>query len=202
MKVSNIHVYGLESALLNAGLPYEKGKPRIDTLIKLANSKSRSHSKFLRQIMIGFNVEAPAYWLTEFDTYRIGITRMSTSTMHTLLKKQLTYEDFGIKSNENFSSDKSTIDTYLASRIDLLIDSIELIKKYTHCANDIEKLIAIKKILPMSFKYASYITMNYEVLRTMYNDRINHRLPEWQEFLNSFESILYFNEFIKGEENE
>ncbi len=183
MKVKNIKWYGLGEALDHAGLPYDKGCPQIGTLTKLANATQRSHAKFMRQIMLGFVVEAPLYWWTEFDTYKNGVSRMSNSTMHTLLSKKLDYDDFEIGCSLNF--------------YDELFDRIEWVKKQDNYT-DAEKLLVIKKILPSGYKYTSYITMNYEVLRNMYHDRISHRLPEWQVFLKAFEHIPYFDEFIVG----
>lgn len=191
MKISNIQVYGLEPALENSGLPYEKGQPKANTLIKLANSKSRSHSKFLRQIMIGFNITASGYFMKEFDTYKIGVTRMSTSTMHTLLNKKLTLDDFEINTSSAQTNEVAKV------ILSYVISKISKIQEIDDNSNS--KLLVIKSILPESFNYTSYIMMNYEVLRTMYKDRINHRLPEWQEFLNSFKDIPFFEEFIKGE---
>jgi hypothetical protein len=54
--------------------------PRVAT--RLAESTEGSHRKFLRQISVWLEIEAPAYWYAEMDTYRIGVTRNSSSTMH------------------------------------------------------------------------------------------------------------------------
>lgn len=195
MQVTNIKVYNLMEALEGAGMPFSKGKPLDSTLVNLANAKQRSNSKFLRQCLISFNITAPLYWLSEFDTYRIGVTRMSTSTMHTLLKQKLTIGDF------EYENDVISMRLYSATKYSIIkiIERIEEIKELHSDSSDTDLLIAIKKILPSSFKYTSHITMNYEVLRTMYHDRINHRLIEWKVFLDSFKDIPYFNEFIVGD---
>jgi len=189
MKVTNIETAFIERSLSRAGLPFSKGKPPDKTLINLANAKQRSHAKFLRQMKIAFDVTAPLYWFSEFDTYRIGVTRMSDSTMHTLLNRELSPNDF-----------LHTVDNDLTYTFVMkAIQGINAIREKENWDNN-TKLISIKKILPSSFKYTSFITMNYEVLRTIYHDRINHRLPEWQMFLNSFRDIPYFQEFIVGGE--
>mgnify|MGYP003611636991 CR=1 FL=1 len=196
MNVENIKVYGLEEALANAGLPFSKGEPKEQTLIKLANSGQRSHAKFLRQIMIGFNITASGMFMKEFDTYKIGVTRMSTSTMHTLLKQPLDYDNFSFHNIYNSEYD-IPIEEEFKKTLDIIFEFNKKVLK-SNKSNDV-KLMLIKTVLPESFNYISYITMNYEVLRTMYNDRKNHRLPEWKMFLETFDSIPYFNEFIKGE---
>ena len=52
------------------------------------------HRKFLRQIFVSVDITAPLYWFKEFDTYRIGVTENSTSTMHKLASTPITRECF------------------------------------------------------------------------------------------------------------
>jgi GNAT superfamily N-acetyltransferase len=54
------------------------------------------HRKFLRQIMVTVDITAPLYWWKEFDTYKVGTTANSTSTMHKLTAKEITLENFEI----------------------------------------------------------------------------------------------------------
>ena len=192
MQVTNIETAFVERSLQNAGLPFSKGQPRIETLIKLANSKQRSHSKYLRQMKIACNITASGYWWKEADTTKIETIRMSTSTMHTLMKTQLTLDNFEIASNIKKELKEMVIRSLLRTITD--IDLIRIIG-----TDETETLMSIKTLLPESFLYSSHYTMNYENLRTMYHDRKNHRVPEWQEFLNAFKDIPYFNEFIVGD---
>lgn len=52
------------------------------------------HRKFMRQIMVTVDITAPLYWWKEFDTYKIGTTANSTSTMHKMLAKPITLDCF------------------------------------------------------------------------------------------------------------
>ena len=54
------------------------------------------HRKFLRQIMVTVDITAPLYWWKEFDTYKVGTTANSTSTMHKLTSKPITLDCFEI----------------------------------------------------------------------------------------------------------
>ena len=65
-------------------------------LIKSLIKGGPEHRKFLRQIFISVNIIAPLYIWKEFDTYKIGTTANSTSTMHTIEKKPITLESFEI----------------------------------------------------------------------------------------------------------
>ena len=48
------------------------------------------HCKHLRMIQVWAEITAPREWLIQLDTYRFGVEKVSTSTMHTLMKRPLT----------------------------------------------------------------------------------------------------------------
>lgn len=52
------------------------------------------HRKFLRQIFVSVDITAPLYWWKEFDTYKVGTTANSTSTMHKLASTPITKDCF------------------------------------------------------------------------------------------------------------
>lgn len=52
------------------------------------------HCKHLRMIQVWADIEAPLYWWKQFDCYRAGVEKLSTSTMHTLLKRPFKMSDF------------------------------------------------------------------------------------------------------------
>ena len=54
------------------------------------------HCKFMRQIMVSVDITAPLYWWKEFDTYKVGTTANSTSTMHFAHKRDFNLSDFEI----------------------------------------------------------------------------------------------------------
>ena len=67
--------------------------------MKLAKSLIKAgseHRKLLRQIFITFDITAPLYFFKEFDTYKINTTSNSTSTMHTIEKKEITLSSFEV----------------------------------------------------------------------------------------------------------
>jgi len=146
-----------------------------DKLSKL----SPEHKKFLRQIEVIVQINAPRYFWSEFDTYKIGTTAQSESTMHTILKQRL--------SDANFSCDDKEF-------IDTIISKIEATKK---CFNsDTEKIIKIKRILPESFKQMRLVTMNYEVLANIIRQRKSHRLPEWKEFCSRIINMIPMSHWV------
>ena len=64
------------------------------TLAKTLCAAGRDHRKFLRQILVSVDIEAPLYWWKEYDTYKVGTVANSTSTMHRIHSKPITADDF------------------------------------------------------------------------------------------------------------
>ena len=52
------------------------------------------HRKYLRMISICVDITAPLYWWSEMDTYSVGVTKNSTSTMHKIMSKPFTPDLF------------------------------------------------------------------------------------------------------------
>lgn len=76
--------------------PFKVGEKDLDLARKLVGAGS-DHGKFMRQILISMDITAPLYWWKEMDTYRIGTTANSTSTMHTLTKQPIVPELFSVE---------------------------------------------------------------------------------------------------------
>lgn len=52
------------------------------------------HRKFLRMVHVQMDITAPLFWWKEFDTYKVGTTANSCSTMHKIMAKEFTINDF------------------------------------------------------------------------------------------------------------
>lgn len=63
-------------------------------LMRKLRKAGSDHRKFLRQIMVSMDITAPLYWWKEFDTYKVGTTANSCSTMHKIHAKEFTMDDF------------------------------------------------------------------------------------------------------------
>lgn len=161
---------------------------------RLCEAGSPEHAKFLRQISVWVNITAPRFWWTEFDTYKIGTTANSQSTMHTLMRDGIKEEDiyfyFGEDENAN-----EVMRNYLKSINEL----IELYK--TLEAGEIKEQYfeKIKAMLPEGFIQTRMVSLNYQVLRTMYNQRKNHRLSGWNTDFVKWIKTLPVSEWITGE---
>lgn len=148
------------------------------------------HRKFLRQIFVSMDITAPLYWWKEMDTYKIGTTANSTSTMHTLHKRLLTVDDFSF-------DEVTETEVELINKLNKLIEMVQVYKDNPEAKEKYwRKLI---QLLPSSFNQMRTWTANYEVLRNIYYQRKNHKLQEWREFCRILATKLPYAQFITEE---
>jgi len=157
-------------------------------------SAGTEHRKFLRQIAIWVDITAPLYWWKEEDTYKIGTTDNSTSTMHTISNKEITIDCFETDDMEDFTIPwfKETIGYCDYYRVKYIATKE---KKYW------KELI---RLLPESWLQKRTISMNYEVVYNMIRQRKKHKLNEWsgmddprkKNFVAWAKTLPYAEEFI------
>lgn len=150
------------------------------------------HAKFLRMIHVQTDITAPRYIWSEFDTYHFN-TKNSCSTMHRLLNKQspISIAQFQFEPSE-LEEIEATCD-YLNILRDQYLASTDSKEK--------NKLLArAKSILPEGFLQYRTVDTNYAELRTMYFQRRNHRLEDWNtDFVTWVDSLPYAKELIEYE---
>lgn len=167
------------------------GKCDLDLMQKLAKAGS-DHRKFLRQIMVSVDITAPLYWWKEFDTYKVGTTANSCSTMHTIHKKPFELDDFSHEHLFN-ACDMRTVDDcdYLLT-LEIVIDKLNDARNKFLDTKDKSYWWQMIQLLPASFNQRRTITLNYEVLLNMYHARKNHKLDEWHTLCDWITSLPYF----------
>lgn len=156
-----------------------------------------SHAKFMRMIPVIFDITGPFYWWKEMDTYKIGTVRNSCSTMHKIMDKEFTIEDFSY----SFNNDCPQIDKAFLDTIDILnICRKQYMSNFAAEDPTYKRKIWVSFIayLPSSYNQKSTMTMNYQVLSTIYHQRKNHKLTEWHQFCDWIET-LPMHELITGE---
>lgn len=159
-------------------------------LMKSLSKAGSDHAKFLRMINVTVDITAPLYWWKEFDTYKVGTVANSCSTMHKIHAKEFEMDDF---SHEHLFSRLG--ESYEA--MDCLFDIVSCLNKYR------ERYLENKdkfwwwqmiQLLPTSYNQKRTVQLNYQVLKSMYFARKNHKLDEWREFCKWIETLPYFKE--------
>lgn len=136
------------------------------------------HRKFLRQIFVSVDITAPLYWWKEFDTYKVGTTANSCSTMHKIQAKEFTFEDFSME----YIGDVPNCDPAYKMAFEGVIQALN---EARHCYLDTKDKAywwQMIQLLPSSYNQKRTITMTYENLLNMYEYRRGHKLDEWRQF--------------------
>ncbi len=68
---------------------FRVGEKDRDLSIRLQKA-GPEHCKHLRMVNVYADITAPRYWWAEFDCYRAGVEKVSCSTMHRLMARELT----------------------------------------------------------------------------------------------------------------
>lgn len=150
---------------------YIIGKNDMDLAQRLIRAGSE-HRKFMRQIFVSVDITAPIYWWKEFDTYKVGTTANSTSTMHKLATTPISLECFEIDDlNYNLFPSENQI-TYFIQFLE------ELRWKYLE-TKDKRYWKELIRWLPESWLQTRTVTMTYENLFSICHQRKDHKLNEW-----------------------
>lgn len=178
---------------------YQIGPNDLDLLQRLIAGGSE-HRKFMRQIMVSVDITAPIYWWKEFDTYKIGTTANSTSTMHKLASKSITLEDFEMGDFERvkvFDREPYSTDDYTDEIWDYIIDICETLRQRYIETKDKRYWKELIRILPESYLQTRTVTMNYENLYSIVRQRRGHKLSlEWNSFIDWVHDLPYADELI------
>ena len=190
-EVSNTYVYGLERAVKASGNPM---RVKIDTseanekdflrASRLGSTNSgEGHDNFLKGITVQLDVAAPLYWWKEAQRYHWFDFISSQSTMHCLLK-------FDVSSQCVDDTDPKILERMK-----------ELVEEYNQIPDDDEhkdekkaKWRVLVASLPCGFCLCATMTTNYQQLKTMYRQRCNHKLKEWHVFCDWILSPPHFKE--------
>lgn len=190
MKIKTLEVAGFHSALHAMRNPlnsWEKsdshtgyvGMKDKELSMRLAKA-GPEHAKHLRMVVVWAEITAPREWLIQLDTYRVGVEKVSCSTMHTLMKRPLTEEDF-------------ECDCIPGSYMDRMLKSINSnMELWRTTSDDDEKKNiwrGIIEMLPQSFLQRRTYMFSYAALRNIYKQREGHKLKEWEQFRGWIRSL-------------
>lgn len=172
--------------------------------MKLAKSLIKAgseHRKLLRQIFITFDITAPLYFFKEFDTYKINTTSNSTSTMHTIEKKEITLSSFEVGDyNPDLPYITGEVEIPISSFVDDLIEFLEMLRKKYIETGDKRYWKELIRWTPASWLQTRTYSMNYENALNMLRQRKTHKLTEWQDIFckNLEDKLPYINEFLSN----
>lgn len=198
IKVENTHVDNIVRAVYsarNAMNSWDKSDSdwNTDTLgkndLELAKKLSKAgndHAKFLRMINVTCDITAPLYFFKEYDTYKVATVANSCSTIHTIHKKEFTLDDF---SHEHLGGQPLE-----ALKFTVLV--LNNAREYYLQTKDKSDWWQMIQLLPSSYNQKRTVQLNYQVLKSMYFARKDHRLDEWHTLCEWMEGLPYFKEIV------
>ena len=169
IKIKSARVYDLDESIAASKYPMQvepnpKATDLTPTATKLAQSEAGAgHDNWLLGVRVAFDIDLTAKALIEAERYHFFDVVSCNSTMHRITK---------------FDLDKAYCaytDPYMIERMKVLVDN------YNSDPTP-DNYLRVLYSNPAGFTYTMRITTNYRQLKTIYNQRKTHRLPEWREF--------------------
>ena len=195
MDITTLSTYGFSDAILamrnpmdsraksdsfyspteNIDMAYHIGTKDKDLSLRLQKA-GPEHCKHLRMILVCADITAMRAWWNEFDTYRNGVEKISCSTMHKLMARHLTLNDF-----EYSEGNKDMLENIIAA-INARMDNWKsLVDVNDEMAKDVWREVI--ELLPQSYKQKRTVMMSYAALRNIVRQRKGHKLKEWRQFI-------------------
>lgn len=178
---------------------YHIGANDLELMQKLIRG-GEPHRKFLRQIFVSVDITAPEFFFSQFDTYKVGTVANSTSKMHKIASTPITKEcfemddydgDLLVYDNEPYQECFRTDDIW-----EEIINHCETLRLRYLETKDKRYWKELIRLLPESWLQTRTVTMNYENILTMCYWRKNHKLSEWNQFVDWAHTLPYAKKLL------
>lgn len=188
--VSNVKVFGLDDSIRASKYPMAVDVSKCTADItnnvkKLATcATGTGHDNFLNGIIVQFDLNFSIKAWVEAERYHFLDFVSSQSTMHRIAR---------------FDPEAQCNEYVHAGTVSIVKGLVDCYKANPTAENYLRLLYNI----PVGFRLTARMTTNYRQLKTIYQQRRTHRLPEWREFCSWVETLPN-SEFItgKGDSNE
>lgn len=209
--VDNAVVYDLDESLIASGYPMRTTAPdgivtdkdykRATKLSRAANGNNHAHDQFMTGIRVSFDLHFSNKAWVESERYRFLEFVSSQSTMHRITKFDIANQCNKYVRPEVIQLLQNLVHEWyvLGSERDAAAaaGSTALVEEYNEKLK--EKYLEILYNTPSGFELTARMTTNYRCLKNIYNQRKDHRLPEWREFCRWVETLPYAEYFITCE---
>ena len=202
-QITNVEIYGLERAIRTAKYPKSVNINELDSELtkgikSCANCNTgEGHDNFLKGIIVQFDLTFSNKAWVELQRYHFIDFVSSQSTMHKITK-------FDIKQQCNRYVDPRIIDIVQAkiNEYNRLVDYDMSHGKSIERKRKLEELyLEILYNVPAGFELTAGMTTNYQQLKTIYQQRRHHRLPDWQMLCDWCETLPLFKELCIDRNN-
>ena len=192
VKVDNARVYGLDESIIASGYPMQIETFNMDEVDLIDKDYKRSkhlgnavagsgHDCFLKGIIVQFDLQVPEYIWRQLDRYHFIDYISSQSKMHRITRIDL----------------DSVCNRYVYDEVKEILKSI--IDKYEAETDTDKKKELFNEIIantPGGLMLTARMTTNYLQLKSIINQRSNHKMQEWRYLCDWFKTLPMFKELV------
>lgn len=184
--LDRVKVYGLSDSIKASKYPMSVDLEKLNDDVtdgvrkRGACPPGTGHDQFLTGIIVQFDLTFSIKAWVEAERYHFFDFVSSQSTMHRIMKFDLTKQ----------------MNEYVSPA--LVKNANALVSAYKADPSPENYLRAIYNI-PVGMRLTARMTTNYRQLKTIYQQRKDHRLPEWREFCRELETLPMWKELTQGE---
>lgn len=176
--ISNVRVYDFDESLHASGYPMQAD---IDPIGNIYKSRERAkklgscqmgtgHDSFLKGIVVNLDLTLPVKVWTELERYTHCNIVSSQSTMHRLSRMDM--DNSFVKWVDDEIKERMKV-------LQIIYDEEPTKENFYHLVYS----------CPTGLKLTARVTTNYLQLKTIYKQRRNHRLQEWQVICDWIETL-------------
>ena len=193
IKVDNVRIYGLNESIIASGYPMQVdtfdmnkvviGDKDLKRVKHLGNAVPGSgHDCFAKGVTVQFDLQVPEYIWRQLDRYHFIDYVSSQSKMHRILKMDIdkTCNKYVLESTK--TNLKSLIDLYNKETVDLAKKEL-----FNHIIAN----------TPCGLMLTARMTTNYLQLKSIVNQRSNHKMQEWRLLCDYFKTLPMFDMVCK-----
>ena len=196
--ISDAYVYGLDEAIKASKYPMSTDVDKCTSEItdrtrQLGNvDTGTGHDNFLKGIVVQFDWKFTPKLSVEVERYHFIDFVSSQSTMHKITKFDLDKAYIKYVDKRCINVIKEKVEEY--NKLSTMVTTSDLDSTIKHTELLKEKYLEILYSNPCGIFLTARMTTNYQQLKTIYQQRRNHRLPEWQWYCDWIENLPHFKE--------
>ena len=196
--ISDAYVYGLDEAIKASKYPMSTDVDKCTSEItdrtrQLGNvDTGTGHDNFLKGIVVQFDWKFTPKLSVEVERYHFIDFVSSQSTMHKITKFDLDKTYIKYVDKRCIDVIKEKVEEY--NKLSTMVTTSDLDSTIKHTELLKEKYLEILYSNPCGIFLMARMTTNYQQLKTIYQQRRNHRLPEWQWYCDWIENLPHFKE--------
>lgn len=207
--VSDAYVYGLDEAIKASKYPMAVDVNKCtneitDRTRSLGNvDMGTGHDNYLKGIVVQYDWKFTPKLSVEFERYHFLDFISSQSTMHKITKFDLNKAYIKYVDQRCIDVIREKVADYnfvLENKDNLfIVNESRLCNAHFETKTQVvewlkEMYLEILYSNPCGMYLTARMTTNYQQFKTIYNQRRNHRLPEWQVFCDWIETLPHFKE--------